>query len=106
MAVLLIQVTVAHTEMMHFRQKWAAEERQYRAQDTQLGRAAERSSAENSGVGKEGGTQGHRAGTREGWSLQPAPQGSTLLVAPVGSPGPARARPHGREQQQGGIWHP
>lgn len=106
MAVLLIQVTVVDTEMMHFRQKWAVEERQYQAQDTQLGRVAKQSSAEKSGVGKEGGTQGHRAGTCEGWSLQPAPQGSTLLVAPVGSPGPASACPHGREQQQGGIWHP
>lgn len=94
MAVLLTQVVV-DTEMMHCRQKWAAEEHQYQAQDTQLGRAAKRSSAEEGGVGEEGGIQGHRAGTCEDWSPQLEPWGSMLLVSPVRRPGPARAGAHG-----------
>lgn len=54
MAVLLTQVVV-DADMMQGSQKWAAEEHWYRAQDTQLERAAEQSSAEGGGVGEEGG---------------------------------------------------
>jgi len=52
------------------------------------------------GWARRGASKGHRAGTREGWSLQPAPWGSTLSGAPAGSPGPARAGAHGLAQQR------
>lgn len=105
MAALLTEV-VADTEMMHCRQKWAAEEHQYWAQDTELGRAAEQSSAEEGGVGEEWGIQSHRAGTCEDWSLPPAPWGSTVLVTPAGSPGPARAHGLPRWQRAAARRHP
>ncbi|KAK4814540.1 hypothetical protein QYF61_023739 [Mycteria americana] len=97
-AVLLTQVVVG-AEMMHCRQKRAAEERRYRAQDTQLGRAAVRSSAEEGGVGKEGASRATGRGLR---GLEPAAGtlGSTLSGALVGSPGPARAGAHGLPRRQ------
>lgn len=106
MAGLLTQVVV-DAEMMHCRQKPAAEERQYQAQDMQMGRAAKWSSTEEGGVGEEGDIQGYRAGTRKGWSLQPAPWGSMLLVSPARRPGPARAGAHGlpRWQRAGARRH-
>ncbi|KAM7101363.1 polyamine-modulated factor 1-binding protein 1 [Ciconia maguari] len=51
----LLEQVVVGAEMMHCRQKQAAEERRYRAQDTQLGRAAARSSAEEEALGWGGG---------------------------------------------------
>ncbi|XP_072729311.1 polyamine-modulated factor 1-binding protein 1 [Ciconia boyciana] len=55
----LLEQVVVGAEMMHCRQKQAAEERRYRAQDTQLGRAAARSSAEEEALGWGGGGGGN-----------------------------------------------
>lgn len=89
---LLLQV-VLEAEAKHCRQKRTSEMLQCRAQDTLR---AEHSAAKEGGVREERDTQGHRAGTCEGCSLWPVPQGCLLWLPLSGSPGLASG---GREQR-------